>query len=249
MFEQELCILDTIAFVHMKGRLKEEAISLRREGLSYSEILQRIPVAKSTLSLWLRSVELSREQTQRLTEKKLLAIQRGGQSRRNWRLSTTKSIKKQAHLEIKKRIKRIDARDLWLMGIMLYWAEGAKDKEYKPGQSVIFCNSDPLMIRIFLKWLDICLKIPNKNIQFSIYIHENHQHNIEKIKVFWSNATGYLIENFDKIYYKKHKARVYRRNTEENYHGLLRIRIRKSSALNRRISGWIEEIYVQCRVV
>lgn len=227
----------------MKEQLKEKAINLRREGLSYSEILQKIPVAKSTLSLWLRSVGLSKKQIQRLTEKKLLAIQKGGQSRKKWRLATTKSIKKQAHLEIKKRVKRISTRDLWLMGTMLYWAEGSKDKEYQPGQSVIFSNSDPLMINVFLKWLDICLQIPVKDIKFSIYIHENHKHNIEKIKTFWSNASGFSIERFDKIYYKKHKVKTYRRNTEENYHGLLRIRIIKSSALNRRITGWIEGIY------
>ena len=58
----------------MKTLLKERAIKLRREGLSYSEILQKIPVAKSTLSLWLRSIGLSKKQVQRLTEKKLLAI-------------------------------------------------------------------------------------------------------------------------------------------------------------------------------
>ena len=233
----------------MKGRLRGRAINLRREGLSYSEILQKIPVAKSTLSLWLRSVRLSRKQTQRLTEKKLLAIQRGGQSRKKWRLATTKSIKKQAYLEIKKKIKRIDARDLWLMGIMLYWAEGAKDKEYKPGQSVIFSNSDPIMVKVFLKWLDICLQIPVEDMQFSIYIHESHKHNIEKVKTFWSDATGFPIGRFDKIYYKKHRVKVYRRNTEENYHGLLRIRIRKSSALNRRITGWIEGICLYCGMV
>ncbi len=233
----------------MKTQLRKRAINLRGKGLSYSEILQKIPVAKSTLSLWLRSVGLSKKQIQRLTEKKLLAIQRGGQSRNKWRLATTKSIKKQAHLEIKKKIKRIDARDLWLMGIMLYWAEGAKDKEYRPGQSVIFSNSDPLMIKVFLKWLDICLQISVEDIQFSIYIHENHRHNIEKVKTFWSDATGFSIGKFDKIYYKKHKVKVYRRNTEENYHGLVRIRIRKSSALNRKITGWIEGICIQCRVV
>ncbi len=233
----------------MKERLRERAINLRREGLSYSEILQKIPVARSTLSLWLRSVELSKKQIQRLTEKKLLAIQRGGQSRKNWRLTTTKSIKKQAYLEIKKKIKIIDTRDLWLMGIMLYWAEGAKDKEYKPGQSIIFSNSDSQMIKVFLKWLDICLQIPVEDIQFSIYIHENHKHDIEKVKTFWSDATGFSIGRFDKIYYKKHKVKVYRKNIEENYHGLLRIRIRKSSALNRRITGWIEGICIQCRVV
>ncbi len=233
----------------MKVLLKEQAINLRREGLSYSEILQKIPVAKSTLSLWLQSVELSKKQTQRLTEKKLLAIQRGSQTRRNWRVTTTKLIKKQAYLEIKKKIKKIDTKALWLMGIMLYWAEGAKDKEYKPGQSVIFSNSDPLMIKLFLRWLHICLQIPIENIQLSIYIHENHKQNIEKIITFWSYTTGFSIRKFDKIYYKKHKVKIHRRNIEENYHGLLRIRIRKSSALNRKITGWIEGICQHWEIV
>lgn len=226
----------------MKSILKKKAVKLRRKGLSYSEILKQIPVAKSTLSLWLRSVNLSTEQTQRLTEKKLLAIQKGSQSRRAWRVTKTKFIKEQAHLEIKNKIRKIDNRDLLLMGIMLYWAEGAKDKEYNPGQSVIFSNSDPQMIKLFLRWINNCLQITNENIKFSIYIHENHKHVIENVKAFWSNKTGFPIGEFDKIYYKKHKIKIHRKNIKESYNGLLRIRILKSSAINRKISGWIEEI-------
>lgn len=233
----------------MKEEIKTKAINLRREGLSYSEILKKIPVAKSTLSLWLRSVNLTKRQNQRLTEKKLLAIKKGGQSRKNWRLLNTQQIKEQAFLEAKKKIKKIDARDLWLMGIMLYWAEGSKEKEYKPGQGLIFSNSDPLMINVFLKWLDVCLHISAEDIQFSIYIHENHKQNIEEVKTFWANVTGFSVRRFDRIYYKKHKVRIYRKNTEENYHGLLRVRVKKSSSLNRRVSGWIEEIDRQCRVI
>lgn len=50
---------------------KLKAIKLRREGLSYREILRYVPVAKSTLSLWLRDVGLAKRQTQRLTKKDL----------------------------------------------------------------------------------------------------------------------------------------------------------------------------------
>lgn len=34
---------------------KQRAIELRRDGLSYNEILKLIPVAKSTLSVWLKN--------------------------------------------------------------------------------------------------------------------------------------------------------------------------------------------------
>ena len=46
----------------MKVRSKEKAIKLRRRGYSYREIMREIPVAKSTLSEWLRSVGLSKHQ-------------------------------------------------------------------------------------------------------------------------------------------------------------------------------------------
>jgi transposase len=55
----------------MRKSLKRIAIQLRREGYSYSEILKKVPVAKSTLSLWLRSVNLTNSQKQKLTLKKL----------------------------------------------------------------------------------------------------------------------------------------------------------------------------------
>ena len=54
-----------------KREEKEKAINLRKEGKTYSEILSVVPVAKSTLSLWLHSTKLAKKQKQRITEKRL----------------------------------------------------------------------------------------------------------------------------------------------------------------------------------
>lgn len=51
--------------------IKEKAVSLRKQGKTYAEILKEIPVAKSTLSEWFRDVKLSKPQVQRLTLRKL----------------------------------------------------------------------------------------------------------------------------------------------------------------------------------
>ncbi len=56
-----------------KFNLKEKAILLRRQGMTYSEILKIIPVAKSTLSEWFKSVSLSVSQKHNITVKKRLA--------------------------------------------------------------------------------------------------------------------------------------------------------------------------------
>ena len=45
-----------------KIKEKEKAIKFRKEGFFYSEILKKVPIAKSTLSLWLRSVGLTERQ-------------------------------------------------------------------------------------------------------------------------------------------------------------------------------------------
>ena len=93
----------------VKLKEKELAIKLRRRGLSYNEILRKVPVAKSSLSLWLKSVGLAKKQKQRLTKKKLAAARRGWEARRNKRLVSTTLIKDKARAEIK----NISKRELW----------------------------------------------------------------------------------------------------------------------------------------
>ena len=224
----------------MKNILKKKAIQLRKQGYSYSEILKHVDVARSTLSLWLRSVGLSLRQKQRLTEKKLASIKRGWEKWRITRLDITKDIINKAQKDTKKI--KITTEKLWLMGTMLYWAEGAKSKVYRPSQAVSFSNSDPYMIKIFLLWLKKVLLISDHNIKFEIYIHETHKHKTDEAKKYWSIITGYSKAKFDKIYFKKNKINSKRKNVGETYHGLLRIHVRKSTNLNRKITGWIEGV-------
>jgi len=166
---------------------KAKAIKLRKQGFSYSEILKQIPAAKSTLSLWLRSVGLAKKQKQRLTEKRLAAALRGAKAKKDYRLAVTKEIKDKARSEIGK----LSERELWLIGTALYWAEGAKQKEHNVSQKVKFSNSDPEAIQIFLKWLlDIC-KISKENIHFRICLHENNKERLNDVRKYWSKVTQF----------------------------------------------------------
>lgn len=228
----------------MKAELKEEAIYLRRSGLSYTEILKKVPAAKSTLSLWLRSVNLSKKQKQSLTEKKLSAIHRGALAKKEKRLNQILQLEREAINEIG----NISKRELLLIGCILYWAEGAKMKDHNISQGVIFSNSDPLMIKIFLKWLS-SIHIPKDDIKFEIYIHHMYTHEIERFKEFWVHTTGFHARKFDKIYFKKDTVSSKRKNRGSIYNGLLRIKVIKSTHLNRRIASWIHAISYYCGVV
>src|SRR3989344_966741 len=117
---------------------KEKAILLRKEGFSYTEILEQVPVAKSSLSLWLQSVGLSKKQKQRLTEKKWEALQRGLEAIRVNKVRRHSAIKKEARREVKEYIKD----PFWVLGTALYWAEGSKVKSWGSPR-IAFSNMDP----------------------------------------------------------------------------------------------------------
>lgn len=222
-----------------KQKERQKAIELRQQGLSYREILAQIQVSKASLSLWLKDVTLLPGHAYRITEKRLASARRGALKRKEERVALTKEIKDKA----RKEIGRLSTRELWLIGIALYWAEGSKEKEYGPGSRVVFSNSDPYMVKLFLKWLLEIIKIPKERIYLSIYIHESHRNNLEKAVNHWSKYTGFPTKAFNKIYFKKNKISTKRRNIGENYFGLLRISVTESSTFNRRIQGWTEGIY------
>ena len=217
---------------------REKAILLRKKGFSYSEVLKQIPVAKSTLSLWLRSVGLSKRQKQRLTEKRLASALRGSLKKKEDRILRTKIIKDAAEKEIGKLTKR----EKWLLGIALYWAEGSKEKEWKPGSGVKLINSDSYMIKFFINWLLKICKIPRNMLVFDIYLHENHKYRINEVIEYWSRQTRFTVNNFKHIYYKKNKVNTKRKNIGDSYFGILKVNVKQSSNLNRKISGWIQGI-------
>ncbi|MFA5087048.1 MAG: hypothetical protein WC470_01980 [Candidatus Paceibacterota bacterium] len=219
----------------LKYEEKEKAIKLRKDGFSYSEILKEILVSKSTLSLWLRSVDLAKKQKQNITEKRIAGALRGAKARKDQRIKITKEIKDAA----RKDIENIDEKNLWLMGIALYWAEGGKEKENGTKSGINFSNSDPQMILIFLKWLKNTFSINHNDLVYELYIHETA--NIKKAQMYWSETLSMPIEKL-RTYLKRSKVKTIRKNTGDNYYGLIRVRVNKSFNLNRKIAGWIEGI-------
>ena len=89
------------------------------------------------------------------------------------------------------------------------------------------------------------IKIKPSEIKYRISVHENNKRRTYKIRKYWAENTNFDISSFKTIYYKKNKTNTNRKNISNDYYGLLTIRIKKSSNLNRRIAGWIEGICKQ----
>ncbi len=226
----------------MKLDLKAKSIELRTKGLSYSEIQKYVPVSRASLSLWLKPIKLSKKQKRHLKEKQTLSALKGAQARKNQRIALTEKIIS----ESKKQIGPISLRELWLLGIMLYWAEGSKEKDNNIGLGVQFSNSDPKMIRLFLKWLVEICGVDKKDIYFDIFIHENSKNNLDKVMDYWSRSTGFSKIHFPHIYFKKNKIKTNRKNVGDSYFGLVKLRVKASSNLNRKIAGWTQGVIESC---
>ena len=217
-----------------KTQEKQNAILLRKQGYSYNEILKKVPVSKSTLSLWLREIGLAKRHRQGLTLKRKLAQTKAQEACRRNRIEKQKDIISKAKQEIGK----ISRKELWLIGIALYWAEGGKQKEHNVSQRVTLTNSDPRIVLLFNTWLkDIC-NCDIDNLIYSIYIHRTADHS--RAVEFWNKLLDIRIE---RVYFKVSGKKTIRKNIGESYYGLLRIDVRRSTDFNRKIAGWIQGIH------
>src|SRR3989338_7253357 len=130
--------------VHIKNnKPKDFAIELRKGGYSYSEIQKFVHVQKSTLSYWFRDLKLSEPQLTRLKKKRIEGAQKGSKAKT---LKTFEAIEK-IQKSSAKDIGKISKRELWLMGVVLYWRErllNKNDGDLKKG--VRFTSSDPHLI-------------------------------------------------------------------------------------------------------
>lgn len=224
----------------MKANLKKQALSLRKMGKSYRDILGEVPVAKSTLSYWLRTVEMSRDQIEILRKRRIESARRGSLKRKVDRIKKTDGIIREAYADIK----NMGKIELLIIGTCLYWAEGAKQRTHNVSQRVCFANSDPKMVKIFLLWLDRICNTRISDLIFELYIHKSAD--FEMVSEYWKRELGIKILL---VRFKKHKPETNRRKTDDDYKGLMRITVRKSTDLNRKISGWIEAIAKQWGVV
>lgn len=215
---------------------KTRILELRRQGLTYAEIQKLFPVSKSTLSMWLKDIKIPEAQKRKHLRKRLQTLLKISREKKIRKMHETQKIYEDAM----KNIREISKRELWLMGVILYWAAGPKNKEKRSGLGVRLTSSNPCLIRFFTEWLLKVGNIKKEEIMFDLYLHENRRKEINKIIKHWADATGFSAARFNHIYFQKYKLK--NQNYSGHYFGLMRIRVKASSLLARQIYGWIKGI-------
>lgn len=218
-----------------KDGLHATAVAMRREGRSYREIQVEVGVSKSTLSLWLRDVPLTTEQ------RRLLDLRGPAATRKNAEAGRVNATRRRSHIQALARaqITGLSESELFVAGVVAYWAEGAKNKPWRTGAQLQFINSDPAMIRLFLNWLRL-LDVERDRLRFRVAIHESAD--VPSALRFWSEVVAEPVERFNRTSLKRHNPKTRRRNVGDHYRGCLCVTVHRSADLNLRISGWFEAI-------
>ncbi|MET8398323.1 hypothetical protein [Streptomyces sp900116325] len=212
-----------------KDDLREKARELRLQGMTYDRIQVELGCSKSSISLWVR--DLPKPERNRTQEEASAIARRGWEATLRRRETERRKTKQDATDEIG----TMSARELFLLGVGLYWSEGTKSKPHRLAERVTFINSDPRMIEVYLAWLQL-LGVSAQRLRFHVHIHETAD--ATAAEQYWRDLTGADEASFGKTSIKKHNPRTNRKNVGADYRGCLVVHVLKSADLYRRIEGW-----------
>jgi transposase-like protein len=163
----------------VKTHERELARRLRREeGAAINEIAQRVGVSKSSVSLWVRDIELTAQQREAL-------LQRNPAYNRQlsgWtKMAARRRAEREAFQEEGRRRARL-CEPGFVAGCMLYWGEGAKGRN-----QLQFVNADPVMARFFVDFLRREFGL-DEEIRITCHLYADHQERQAEIEQFWLDA-------------------------------------------------------------
>jgi hypothetical protein len=162
-------------FVKTEERRKVRLLRKER-GLPLKEIARMVGVSVSSVSLWVRDIELTPAQQAALDARNPI---RNGQrvgAYNNSRRCRDIRLAAQQHGRERARV----GDPSFVAGCMLYWAEGSKRRN-----SVTLTNSDPDLVDIFLRFLRTSYDVTDDRVALSVNCFLHNGLTIEAIQDWW----------------------------------------------------------------
>jgi hypothetical protein len=226
--ELEVAVLERVRAYKSMSRWERSELGkdLRRLGLSYGEIMDLIPVKKSTLATWCRDVDLTMEQVEAIRKRRAQepGIPRNTQ-RKRW--AEIESIR----LEARTQVESLLNDHLWLAGTVLYWAEGSKTRN-----QLRLANTDPKALRLFVAWVRGYID-PDASFSMQLHLHEGNDENAARC--YWRRETGLARANFYKTFIKP-KGTGHRNNRIP--YGVCSVKVRRCADGWHTAMAWIEAL-------
>jgi hypothetical protein len=224
--ELEANILERVRIWEQLSRWERSELGrdLRRCGLSYGEIMELVPVKKSTLATWCRDIALTPPQIEAMTLRRppIPGIPRNTQRKRHREIE---AIQAEARLEAL----HLQDDPLWSMGVALYWGEGSKTS-----RRLEMAHSEPEALRLFMSWTR-SFHHPHSSFAASMNLHYDNDES--SAKEFWLVELNLHPEDFTKTFIKP-DGTGHRKNHLAT--GVCRLTMRKSTDAFLRTMEWID---------
>lgn len=204
-----------------------EARRLRADGLPVRQIATTLGVSVSSVSVWTRDIELTPGQ-------RAANLERAGAVRGAACRDTHRERRRAYQQEGRDRARL--GEPLHIAGCMLYWAEGAKDRN-----QAALANSDPAMVEAFLLFLRSCFGLSADDVTFNVNVYTGNGLTIDEVEQFWmkrlalprSCARKHVVNHFPTSSSGKRPNKL--------PHGVCTLKAKKSTRIVQHIYGAIQE--------
>jgi len=206
-----------------RGKLaeRERARELRAQSWTLLDIARELGVSKASVSVWVRDVDF---------------VPRPRNRGHPAGPKHPMRLKKEAEIascreEAEAWVGQLTDRDLAMYALALYAGEGGKTEG-----ALIFANSNPKLVAVFLRWLRTEFEIDESRLRVGLYLHADLD--LDAAVVHWSAVTGIPPEQFHKPY-----RAVVDPTRRGNRHecGCARV-LYADTALHRRVMARIEAV-------
>ena len=204
----------------MKIKEKQLARKLRKQGLAITTISEQLHVAKSSVSLWVRDIELTKKQHRAIDRSpgRIAASLAWSEShallRKKWRKEGTSLAK---------------ANENFRVLSALYWCEG-----HKLNNRNVFSisNCDPDMLSKVLK---LTKEFSSKQPSLEIHAFTNNNLTLKQISNWWKQTLK--LKEAPYIYEAKPSKWSKKKNHGKQLYGTVQIRIHSTELLQKVLGG------------
>jgi len=164
-------------------------------GWSLGEISLKIKIPKNTISGWVKDIKLTHKQNERIKQKiatsgavgRMLAVKVNREKIEKWKSDIRDKVKHYENFSL------TNPEVVRIICGLLYLCEGSK---YPSTRCLMFGNTDPAIIRYFLKLFKKSFKIDEEKLRCRVMYRWDQ--NIQELKKYWSEVTGIPLHHFFK---------------------------------------------------
>lgn len=197
--------------------LKQDAIQMRIEGKSITNVEKSFGIPKSTLSGWFKNIQLTKRQKTQLTKNSLKSLKKARIKAVKWHNLQKENRLKEAEKQAANLLSTIDIKSSSTQQLalaMLYLGEGIKaNRELGLG------NTNPLVLKFFIRVLQTNFNVDKNKIRCELYLRADQ--NSEKLKQYWSKQLDIPLDNFKYAHIDK---RTIGSSTYPSYKGVCLVR-------------------------